>query len=99
MGKSIYPTIKENFMELELCFRDKNKSYSRRIPTEDEILDLKIVSHNISGLIKMAHEYMLTNQDPEGIEKACLAVFGVLEILFEPIENYLTEYAGKAAAP
>jgi hypothetical protein len=92
-GKSAEESI---MAKLALCFRDKEK---HRSLTSTEIESVAMAAYGVSAIIHVMGEYLSTNPQEEDSEGVYSSVFNVLELLMEPITDYLNEYAGTAAAP
>jgi len=84
--------------ELALCFREK-KEY--RNLTRHEIFGIVKASQGASAIIRVMREY--ANHYPYGEEDDLLGIYGcafnVLELLMDPVTDYLFGFAGKEAEP
>jgi len=80
--------------ELNLNF---HKNTERRDPTEDEIVQIESVAISVGAIIKTLGEYADANhKDLSGV---CTSVCNALELLINPVIEYLSNYAGDVSAP
>ena len=86
-------------MNLNLNFCKETK---RREPTKQNIIELECLAHNIKAVIKAMGDYCMANDSKEHAMEAvgeCLSLCNVLELLIEPIIDYMCDYAGEPPAP
>ena len=70
----------------------------RRIPTEDEIHQIEGLARSVEAISKSLHAYACnTFANDDDITDVCLGVSNALELLIDPVIEYMTEYAGIAA--
>ena len=84
--------------DLTLCFAENSED---RPLTSHEINELIIAAHGAHAIIKVMREY--GNNYPQGKGNDTLGIYGsvftILDLVMEPIRDYLCEYAGHEAAP
>ena len=79
---------------LNLNFQE-DKDY--RNPTKREIVELEFLTMNVNSVIKVLAGYVMDNANNE-LEEVTVNTIGVLnalELLMEPIVDYMSNYAGK----
>jgi DNA-binding transcriptional MerR regulator len=71
-----------------------------RRPTEQEIAQLQELGFSIEAIIKTLGAYAAKNNNRMGTDTAtvCMCVCNALELLIEPIVEYLANYAGELPA-
>ena len=83
--------------KLALCFREEKEF---RPLTSNEINGVTIAAQGAAAVVRVMRDYAIEN--PRGEDDDALGVygcvFGVLELLMEPVTDYLFNYAGKEAA-
>ena len=84
--------------KLNLSFHQQTKRYE---PTKQEIYALEGIALSVEAIIKAMGEYC----DKDNTENAhealgvCMSICNALELLIEPIVDYMGNYAGDKAAP
>jgi hypothetical protein len=71
-------------------------------PTKHEIYQLDCIAIGIEAIVKAMIGYCSCHGDKESAHEAvgnCHGVFNALELLIEPIVNYMANYVGNIAAP
>jgi len=74
-----------------------HQSMERHEPTENEIFQLANLSISIKSVIESLDVYCLESKGKEKND-VCLGVCHALELLIDPIIDYLNEYAGNEAS-
>ncbi|MDR0474711.1 MAG: hypothetical protein LBH43_13695 [Treponema sp.] len=71
----------------------------RREPTKHEICQIEGIAFSVQAIIKTLSVYTNenSNRNIEGV--VCMGVCEALELLMEPIIEYLSNYAGDVPAP
>jgi hypothetical protein len=83
--------------KLALCFRDEKGEGPL---TSAEINSVAMAAFGASAIIHVMGEYIAANpKEDDSKDDVYNSVFHVLELLMEPITDYLNEYAGQEAAP
>jgi hypothetical protein len=83
--------------KLALCFRDEKEG---RPLTSTEINGVTIAAQGASAIIHVMGEYLAGNpQEDDYSDDIYISVFNVLELLMEPVTDYLSDYAGTPAVP
>jgi hypothetical protein len=83
--------------ELNLNFHEQT---GRHNPTEKEFCQIEGLAVSVDAIIKTLAVYAEhTNHNREDIGGVCLWVCNALELLMEPVIEYLSNYAGGAPAP
>jgi hypothetical protein len=80
--------------KLNLNFVQKTGRYE---PTKNEIYQLEGLALSIEAIIKTL--YMYANEGKEDTTGVCMGVCNALEILIDPIVEYMGNYAGNIATP
>ena len=84
--------------DLSFCFTEKKEE---RNLTVSEINDITMAAQGIHAIIKVMNEYAINNQQDKDDDALGIysSVFNVLDLLMDPIRDYLSAYAGSEAAP
>jgi len=87
-------------MNLNLNFYQQT---GRRKPTQNEINQIADLSLGVKAIIKTlrvyATEYDSTEIPAGEVSGVCISVCNALDLLMEPITEYMTNYAGDEALP
>ena len=81
--------------KLNLNFHEQT---DRHNPTNHEIVQIGSVAFSVMAIIKTLEEYAASGNHDD-IDSVCVNVCYALELLIEPVCNYLSNYAGDAPAP
>ena len=81
--------------KLNLNFLDNSR---RREPTKSEIYQIEYLALGVEGIIKTLGSYVNENPDPYVACGVCLSVCNALELLMDPIVDYMSNYAGDTPA-
>ena len=74
-----------------------HQQIGRHEPTKNEIYQIEGIALSVEAIIKALGVYAYyKSEDTDGV---CLCVCNTLELLMEPILEYLTNYAGDLPAP
>jgi hypothetical protein len=74
-------------------------------PTESEIVQLETLARSINAIVQVMARYTNDCTHCGGdrgayeVSDNCACVFNALELLMEPLVNYMIDSAGKEAAP
>ena len=82
--------------KLNLNFLDNS---GRRDPTRSEIYQIQRLALSVTDIIKTLESYADENCDPSAACGVCLSVCNALELLMDPIVDYMSNYAGNTPAP
>ena len=88
--------------KLNLNFHKTTGCYE---PTKSEIGQLETLTLSIKAIVQVMARYTNdcndcgSNRDDFEVTNNCASVFNALELLMEPLVKYMTDYAGKEAAP
>jgi hypothetical protein len=66
-------------------------------PTKHEIVQIGSIAFGVEAIIKALGEY--AERDHEDLGSVCMSVCSALELLIEPVCDYLSNYAGDAPDP
>ena len=77
--------------ELNLNF---HKNIGRHNPTKNEIVQIESVAVSIESIIKALNAYADGNH--RDIDVVCMGVCNAMELLIDPVIEYLSNYAGDA---
>ena len=88
---------------LNLNFHEPKGCYK---PTKSEIGELETLALSIKAIVQVMARYTNNdctacggNREPFEVTNNCASVFNALELLVEPLVKYMSDYAGKEAAP
>jgi hypothetical protein len=71
----------------------------RRKPTENEIAQIGALAYSVEAIIKTLSVYTNENNNQNVDGNVCMSVCDALELLIEPIVDYMCNYAGDVPAP
>jgi hypothetical protein len=71
----------------------------RREPTKKEIYQTGALAYSVEAIIKTLSVYTNENNNQNVEGNVCMSVCDALELLMEPIIDYLSNYAGDVPAP
>jgi len=79
--------------ELAFCFREVSEI---RNLTKSEINDITMAAQGVHAIIKVMNKYAINHPQGEDDDSIGIysSVFNILDLLMEPISDYLFEYAG-----
>jgi len=80
--------------KLNLNFHENT---GRHEPTKNEIYQIEELAVSVEAIIKALGAY--ANGSRKDIDGVCLGVCNALELLMEPVVEYLCNYAGNAPTP
>ena len=84
-------------MKLNLNFHE---STGRHEPTKSEIYQLEGITLSVEALVKALYVYASEDTGPhEDIHSVCMGICNALELLIDPVIEYMTNYAGHEPAP
>jgi len=69
-----------------------NEQTGRHNPTKHELAQIESLAFGIEAIIKALGEY--ADADHEDLGSVCMSVCNALELLIEPVCDYLSNYAG-----
>ena len=76
-----------------------HKQAGRHNPTKNEIVQIESVAVSIEAIIKTLAAYAeCTRDDSADMGCVCISVCNALELLIDPVIEYLSNYAGDAPA-
>ena len=74
-----------------------SQAVGRYNPTRSEICQIEVIALGIEAVVKALSAYAeAEHEDGNGV---CMGVCNVLELLIDPVIDYLSENAGLKAAP
>jgi hypothetical protein len=88
--------------KLNLSFRKTTGIFK---PTESEIGQLETLARSINAIVQVMARYTNdctycgSHRGANEVTDNCACVFNALELLMEPLVNYMIDSAGKEAAP
>jgi hypothetical protein len=82
--------------KLNLNFIQKSGRYE---PTKNEIYQLEGLALSIGAIIKTLNVYANENSGSGDLGSVCMSVCNALEILIDPITEYMGDCAGSPASP
>jgi len=88
--------------DLNLSFRE---TIGVCVPTESEIVQLVTLARSINAIVRVMARYTNdcthcgSDRGAYEVSDNCACVFNALELLMEPLVNYMIDSAGKEAAP
>ena len=86
-------------MRLNVNFHQQT---GRRPPTKQEINELECLALSIEAIVKAMRFLCIENDNKEkahGTLGSCISICSALELLMEPITDYMCNYAGDTPTP
>jgi hypothetical protein len=71
----------------------------RHNPPKQEIHEVEGLAFSVEAIIKTLYAYANANDDKADIGSVCMYVCYALELLMDPITEYLSNYAGDVPTP
>ena len=73
----------------------------RHEPTRNEINQIESVALSIEAMVKALYAYASEDagEKPHGLHSVCMGVCNALELLIDPVIEYMANYAGQEPAP